>query len=41
MESSTFKTPQRALKLNNSDLSTPLLVPPSPTLQQMGFGTGN
>lgn len=35
-----FKTPQRALRTNNSNLSTPILVPPSPMLQQMGYGTG-
>lgn len=36
-----FQTPQRIKSANNSaTLSTPLLVPPSPMLQQMGFGTG-
>lgn len=38
---SPFQTPQRRKTANNSAvLSTPLLVPPSPMLQQMGFGTG-
>lgn len=38
---SPFQTPQRVKSSNNSAvLSTPLLVPPSPMLQQMGFGTG-
>lgn len=39
--SGSFKTPQRAKAPNNSNLSTPLFVPPSPMLQEMGYGTGN
>lgn len=38
-----FKTPKRVLShsnINSNHVSTPLLVPPSPMLQQMGFGTG-
>lgn len=36
-----FQTPQRVKTANNSTtMSTPLLVPPSPSLVRMGFGTG-
>lgn len=35
-----LKTPMRKNSVQGNNLSTPLLVPPSPMLQELGYGTG-
>lgn len=40
MSKTPVQTPRRNPNLENV-LSTPLLVPPSPQLKQLGYGTGN
>lgn len=40
MLATPLRTPRRKNSPLANNLSTPLLVPPSPQLQQLGYGTG-
>lgn len=41
MMETPIKTPQNRKLSNENVLSTPLFVPPTPMLKQLGYGTGN